>query len=100
MNSRGNYGFRFREHMEDVTESVVDNSVEMESATTNATTENTVEITDEQSIEIPPELQTPERRVVNEPENNSVVLDGELDFLKRSAESVAEKMRNFFRSRF
>lgn len=94
-NARGNYGFRFREHMDDVNEDnteVVDDNVD-----TETTMEQDVNFEPvSESIEIPPELQIPEtnKQKTYQDEPNEETGDF-FDYLKQSSESTVDKMKRF-----
>lgn len=109
-NSRGNYGFRLREHMEDVTEdnsfdetTDVDNgmnTLEIENTVVqNETEANETEISPElNTVEIPTELRAPEERRVTYSENEEQETGDFFDYLKQSSESTMDKLRRMFRN--
>lgn len=92
-NSRGNYGFRLREHMEDV-ENV---ETEIETSGTEFEQTNSRETDADTVVEIPPELQEPENvRQKNYDDSETRQETGDyLDYMKQTSESAVEKMRKF-----
>lgn len=117
-NSRGNYGFRLREHMEDVTEDNsfdnTDNSGEVDNVggeydNGDAGLENDVEINNREmeseisselnSVEIPPELRAPEVRKVTYTDDVEQETGDFFDYLKQSSDSTMDKLRRLFGSK-
>jgi len=105
-NARGSYGFRFREHMEDVTEdTTVDSTgVENETNETNEPESGNFETesgngfeTELNSIEIPPELQAPEQKPSSKYNTDETQQEtGDFfDYLKQTSESSVDKMKRF-----